>query len=617
MCGIVGVIDAAVAEPAALLDLLEGVILPRGPDSSGRHLEAGVAMGMRRLSVIDPAHGDQPFFSLEGRAVIFQNGEIYNHRTLRAELEQTGYAFRTTSDTEVIAQGYAAWGLDGLLARLDGMYAIAILDRRHGELHLARDRFGEKPLYYTHCDGVSGRFAYASDLRALAALPWVAPDLDALSLQRYLALHYVPGERTILRAVRRVLPGETLTFALADGGLRRRTYYRPPLGCGRPTSDDELAQALEVAVKSRLVSDKPLGVFLSGGLDSSIVAALAARHMPAVATFSMGFDSAAHDESAYAAQLARHIGSTHHHFRFDGEAFATLLPEVAAALDEPLGDQAMLPLFWLCREAKKQVTVVLAGEGADELFGGYGYYAPYAPSPRLIDRLKGLLRGRRPGQLPSRLLDNPTPITPSGFPLLTDQGDRARLLGIPEGDDEWEHGLLAWLDGASTPLQRATAADVGTWLADDLLVKFDRMAMAHSLEGRAPFLQPELAELGLTRLPDRQRMAGGVSKVALRRVAARWLPAEIGARRKQGFVLPVGRWVTEWLQARGGVAAYLEDLAIAELDRAALARMMEADLAAGVQRERLMFALIMLVEWHRHFTARIDELRRSCSLFFT
>lgn len=609
MCGIVGVVDPAVRDPVALLDVLESVIFDRGPDSSGRHLEGSVSMGMRRLSVIDPAHGDQPFFSPGEQAVVFQNGEIYNHRTLRAELEKAGHHFRTSSDTEVLAQGYGAWGLDGLLARIDGMYAIAILDRAQGKLHLARDRFGEKPLYYAQAPG---RFAYASDLRALAALPWVDGSLDSLSLQRYLALHYVPGDRSILKAVQRLLPGETLSLDIATGDLDRRHYYRPPLGQGRRASDDELAQALEQAVDSRLVSDKPLGVFLSGGLDSSIVATLAARSMPAVATFSMGFDSAAHDESEYAALLARHIGSTHHHFRFDGEAFANLLPEVAAALDEPLGDQAMLPLFWLCREARKHVTVVLAGEGADEVFAGYGYYTPYAPAPGLIARLKGLLRGRRPDRLPARLLDNPSPITPAGFPLLTDQGDRARLLGLAEGGDAWETALMAWLDGAATPLQRATAADVGTWLADDLLVKFDRMAMAHSLEGRAPFLQPDLVALGLARLPDRQRMAGGVSKVALRRVAARWLPPEIRVRRKQGFVLPVSRWVNQWIASRGGVAAYLQDLAIAELDATVLAQMMEADLAAGVKRERLMFALIMLIEWHRAFSARVGELRQRC-----
>jgi len=609
VCGIVGVIDPAIIDKdkAALLDVLESVIISRGPDSSGRYIEGAVAMGMRRLSVIDPVHGDQPFFSPGDQAVVFQNGEIYNHAILRSELAKAGYLFRTASDTEVLAQGYAAWGLNGLLARIDGMYAIAILDRRSGELHLARDRFGEKPLYYAF---VPGRFAYGSDLRVLAAIPWVDETLDGVSLQRYLALHYVPGDRTILKAVRRLLPGETLSFNIGTATLCRRIYYRPPLGKQPRTSDDELAQRLEHAVTSRLVSDKPVGVFLSGGLDSSIIATLAARQMPAIDTFSMGFEYASHDESEYAALLARHIGSRHHHFRFDADAFASLLPRVAAALDEPLGDQAMLPLYWLCHEARKHVTVVLSGEGADEIFGGYGYYAPYAPSALLRDRLKGWLRGRSRGELPRRLLDNPSPVTPSGFPLLTDQGDRFRLLGTPEATDAWEHAFVAWLDLAGTPLQRSMAADLGTWLPDDLLVKFDRMAMAHSLEGRAPYLQPELVELGMARLPDRQHMSGRLSKVALRRVAARWLPPEIGARRKQGFVLPAARWVEQWIVAQGGVAAYLEHMTIAELDRDALAALINSDLAQGVKRERLLFALIMLIEWHRHFRDRVADLRR-------
>ena len=374
MCGIVGLVDTKQPDfPDALLDAMRDVMRNRGPDGVGTFREGPIAMAMRRLSVIDLEHGWQPLYSRGGRVVAFQNGEIYNYRPLRSELESLGFLFATQSDTEVLAHGYAHWGIEGLLDRIDGMYAIAILDRDRRELHLARDRFGEKPLFY---QAVPGRFAYASDLTALAALPWAgdAP-VDPLSLDRYLALHYVPGDRTILAGAQRVMPGERLRIPLDSLVPEKARYYRLPASVGSPISDEELSRLIEASVRSRLVADVPVGVFLSGGIDSSLVAAIAARENPHINTFSIGFPSAAHDESPHAREVARHIGSTHHEFVFDEGKFMELLPEVASALDEPLGDQATLPLFWLCREARKFVTVALSGEGADEIFGGYSYYA--------------------------------------------------------------------------------------------------------------------------------------------------------------------------------------------------------------------------------------------------
>ena len=345
--------------------------------------------------------------------------------------------------------------------------------------------------------------------------------------------------------------------------------------------DDALAALVEHAVASRLVADVPVGVFLSGGLDSSIVATIAARHLPGVLTFSMGFASAEHDESEYARELAAGIGSRHHHFVFDETSFATLLPTVAAALDEPLGDQALLPVYWLAREARRHATVVLSGEGADEVFAGYGYYAPFAPNAGVMTAVKRVLGAGDPTSA-SRLVDNAPPVTPSGFPLLTDTAGRARLMpGTAASRDAWETSLCAWLDGAHDPLQRATAADLATWLPDDLLVKYDRMAMAVSLEGRAPFLQPELVAAALA-LPPAERMSGGASKIALRRVARRWLPQRIHERRKQGFVLPMRAWIGEWLAARGGPAAYFGAQAIPGIDSAELVSVVAADLAAGL-----------------------------------
>lgn len=622
MCGIVGFINPEISNQSALLDQMEQVILPRGPDGSGRFLHQHLAMGMRRLAVIDLAHGQQPLKSANDQVIAFQNGEIYNHRLLRRELEQSGARFATESDTEVLAHGYAAWGLEGLLKRLDGMYAIAILDLRTRTLHLARDRFGEKPLYVAQ-DGL--RFAYASDLRAITLLPWVQPEIDQVSLARYLALHYVPGDRSIYKGIRKLLPGHVMSLSIDRPSIEPHPYYQIPVSRATESrlSDDALAALIEESVCSRLIADVPVGVFLSGGLDSSIVAATAARHVEHLSTFSIGFPSAQHDESPFAKAMANAIGARHHEFIFDDQAFATLLPKVAGSLDEPLGDQASLPLYWLCHEARQHVTVALSGEGADEVFAGYGYYSPFAPadtgfSGRLAQwfhRVKknagsagsiGSMRGTPSDPFADHshtahrsIWEEGSLTTQSGFPLLTSEAERlglTRQSGLIH--DEWEQGVTRWLAQANDPLQRAGMADLATWLSEDLLTKFDRMAMANSLEGRAPFLAPKLVEAGLTRLTPHQRMTSRQSKVALRRIANRWLPPEILNRRKQGFVLPMRQWLTGWFERQGGVAAWIERTGSGLMDRSELERLVSLDLAQGVGRERLLFALVMLQEWH-------------------
>jgi asparagine synthase (glutamine-hydrolysing) len=597
MCGIVGVIDGRDPVPEPLLACLRDVMAHRGPDGTGMFRERHVALAMRRLAVIDVAGGGQPLTSQGGQVVAFQNGEIYNHAELRRDLESDGFTFHTASDTEALAHGYARWGIEGLLERLDGMYALAVLDRTAGELHVARDRFGEKPLFYAESPG---RFAYASDLRALAALPWVDLSVDAAALDRYLALHYVPGSATFFRGVRRVLPGQRLRVRLRDPRPEAFRYYRPELGEARSLGDDALADRIDRAVRSRLVSDVPVGVFLSGGLDSSVVAALAARHRPGIDTFSMGFTHRRYDESPFAGRVAGAVGSRHHHFVFDESRFRELLPLVASALDEPLGDQALLPLFWLCAEARRFVTVTLAGEGADEVFAGYGYYR---------EALEGGTAART-----RRLAHNPHPVTPSGFPLLADAAERERLCGGASDAEEWEQDLVRWLDTAGDPLQRGTAADLATWLPDDLLVKFDRMAMAHGLEGRAPYLQPALVDAGL-RLPPTERFRGGTGKVALRRVAARWVGREILDRPKHGFILPMEAWLQEFFQAEGGPSPYFAAATVPGLDRGQASVVVAADLRRGVKRPRLVFALVALVEWHRAFAARVASLRAAAAAY--
>ncbi len=606
MCGIAGLIELGGAPPRAWLDIMLDSIVHRGPDGDGRFLDGNVALGMRRLAVIDIEGGNQPLSSRDGRVVAFQNGEIYNFIELRRELAGCGYRFASQSDTEVLAHGYDRWGIEGLLSRIDGMFALAILDRDTGQLHLARDRFGEKPLFYA---SDPTRFAFGSSLTAIGALPWVNDSIDPLSLRRYLALHYCPGRRTILQGVSRLLPGERLTLHVGDLAVVRQRYYVPALGEPTQVSDDELADLVEDAVASRLVADVPVGVFLSGGLDSSIICAIAARHLPHILTFSMGFASPQHDESSHAAAVARATGARHHAFHFDSDSFVRLLPQVADALDEPVGDQACLPLLHLCAEARKHATVVLSGEGADEVFGGYGYY-PDAPGVRLADRALAAVGVRDAG---GSLLGRTRAVTPSGFPLLTDRGDRDRLLGPQEEADDWEREMVEWLGAARDPLQRATAADVATWLPDDLLVKFDRMAMAVSLEGRAPYLAPRLAQVAL-RLPASERHDGRTSKVALRRVAQRWLPASILDRRKQGFVLPMRDWLRRWFEAAGGVRAWCSAAPIPLVQASELEGIVSSDIENGVQRERLLYALVLLAQWHQSAARQRAGLRARYNL---
>jgi asparagine synthase (glutamine-hydrolysing) len=603
MCGILGIIDTTGSGmPGQLLDPLLRTMTARGPDGEGRFIENNIAMGMRRLAVIDVEGGAQPLMSGDGRVVAFQNGEIYNHADLRSDLEQRGIVFRTKSDTEVLAHGYAVWGIEGLLARLDGMYAVAILDRASKELHLARDRFGEKPLFYS---AGGGRFAYSSNTTALALLPWVDTDIDIGSVDKYLALHYVPGRRTIFNGIHRVLPGERLSVRLQSLEMQSTRYYMPPFGAVEDVPLADLRRLLESAVSTRLVADVPVGIFLSGGIDSSLVAAIAAKHHPAIDTFSVGFKDARYDESKHAKVVAKAIGSSHHHFVFDECVFHELLPAVVEGLDEPIGDQALLPTYWLCREARKHVTVVLSGEGADELFGGYDYYARFLPDRRWLSTVKGWITDGETLSSPLRLCNNRGPITPSGFPLVMDPEGRRRLLGsVPDKPESWEEQICSTLGGVGNSLRRAALADLWTWLPDDLLVKLDRMAMVSSVEGRAPFLSPPLVEAAL-RLPSDRRMTSRRSKVALREVAASLLPRDIAERKKHGFVLPMARWLQQWLSRMGDLRTYFDLSRIKGFNVEAAVTLVQSEMVSGCRNERLLFSLVVLAEWHRSFFERV------------
>lgn len=602
MCGIAGFIHREAG--AQLLNKQLELIFNRGPDGEGRFEFENLHLGMRRLSIIDLKGGWQPLRSRAGRVIAFQNGEIYNYKDLRYKLQTRGYTFSTQSDTEVLAHGFDAWGMDGLLQRLDGMYAICIADMDTRTLHLARDRFGEKPLYFAHQDSA---FVYGSSLKSIAIVPWINLKVNHWAVERYLACHFVAGSQTVFEGINKLLPGERLEIDFdAVKPPRLHRYYRPALRQTHAASISELECLLEEAVESRLVADVPMGIFLSGGIDSSLIAAFAARRHPEVEAFCMSFDDNEADESIHARAVADHFGLKLNMYRFDATSFMTRLPQVCSALDEPIGDQAILPLHWLSQMAAEKVKVVLSGEGADEVFGGYSYYANQAIEVSHSFRTAHEAAYNEDG-MATGLLVEPTGETQAGFPLLTYRHERDAVVSLSNGQpDAFETDLVRWLSTARDPLQRKGAADLASWLPDDLLIKADRMTMAASIEGRAPFLSPKVVERGLM-LPQSQKYVGNQSKVLLRELSRKLLPSSVVDRKKHGFVLPMAKWVADWFSENGGFEHYIKRSEGLGLNQTALTTLYFS--SPGRSRERLWFALIVLCEWWQSFEREMRASR--------
>jgi asparagine synthase (glutamine-hydrolysing) len=565
MCGIAGyaTFDPRGKADRSAIGAMLTCISHRGPDDEGDYADQGVVIGHRRLSVIDVAGGHQPLFGARASTAIVCNGEIYNYRALTKELRAKGHTFKTASDTEVIAHAYDEWGM-AFLDRLDGMFALVLWDGEARRLVLARDRMGEKPLYYTRGGDL---LLFASELTSLLQHPAVDTELDFEALSEYLALEYVAAPRTILRNTRKLEPGCALI--LENGELRHlRYWFIDP----KPTQKIEyhdavlmLRERLDAAVSSRLVSDVPLGIFLSGGLDSSTVAAVAAQH-GALDTFSIGFSEKSFDESNYARQVARHIGSKHHERIFRGEEMVDLVPRLPAMLDEPLGDASILPTALLSGFAREKVTVALGGDGGDELFAGYPMHqahrvagvARVIPSPlrdamaaaarampvkhtnfafafKVLTFLKGA--GARP------------PINHALWMSSFAPQEQAHLL-MPDifrqsggGTEAFRAVHEAWAksEGAQ-PLARATHLDALTYLPNDILMKVDRASMRVALEVRAPLLARDVVEFAFS-LPDNYRMRGSNGKRLLKDAARVLLPNEIIDRPKKGFGIPVAAWI--------------------------------------------------------------------------
>jgi asparagine synthase (glutamine-hydrolysing) len=613
MCGIVGYASARKPIEAGLLVAMRDTLTHRGPDGEGLWLsdDGSVGLGHRRLAIVDLSEGGhQPMTLADGRYVINFNGEIYNHHILRDELRALGWTFRSTSDTEVLLAAWQHWG-EAALSRIVGQFAFAIYDREARRLFAARDPAGEKPFFYRH-DG--HRLVFASELKALLAHPEMPREADPGALDHYLAYGYVPRELCLLKGYAKLPAGHKLRYDVDADRLEVEAYWTlPSWQGGKLSSMDELVEEFEplfeTAVRQQLLADVPVGILLSGGLDSSLVAATAARVCGQVTTFTIGFPGhGAYDESPIAKRLARELGTEHVELMGEPDT-VDLLPRLAAQFDEPIADSSMIPTYLVSRLVRTRATVALGGDGGDELFGGYLQYgwasrialarrfgAHHLPLSALASRLMPYrFMGRK---MVLRLLDrNDAAITVS---RVADWQLRRKLIGAEHAPDAaaaepFRAGLIA---GRRDPRERAMALDFLTYMCDDILVKVDRASMLTSLEVRAPLLDPRIIEFAFGRLAPEQRTSGGKRKLLLRHLARKRLPAWFDSHRKQGFSIPLAAWL------RGPWASLLDDLASASgeglLDPVAV----RAFVRSGGSSDRLahqMYQLAMLEMWRREY----------------
>ena len=565
MCGIAGFIDPqhTLHDADQLIDRMCQVIRHRGPDDQGVWASDGVALGMRRLSIIDLAGGHQPIFNEDGSVLVVFNGEIYNYRQLQEELQDLGHRFTTNCDTEVIVHAYEEYGDDCVL-HFRGMFTFALWDRKRQRLLAARDRFGKKPLNY-YWDGQ--KLIFGSEIKSIleAGIPRA---LDIEALDEYLAYSYVPAPNTLFKDVMKVPAAHVLIYE--NGRVSTKRYWGLSF---TPTNHDDEATAIERlrallkdAVEARLMSEVPLGAFLSGGIDSSLVVGLMSSMMSQpVKTFSIGFEEEDFSELPYARQVAQHFGTEHHEF-FVRPDLISILPELAWAYDEPFADSSMLPTYYVSKLAREYVTVVLTGDGGDEIFAGYEpyqreYHINRIPSPlRFVLGYAGMLlpdgmRGKKRLRNMSRDLATRCICTSMPFPA----GWRALLYSPEHFALVCEHNPFERLTSKYRAVSHldVTAqmqyADVNAYLTDDILVKVDKASMLNSLETRAPLLDQYLAEY-VTSLPAALRMRNGTLKYLLKRAVEDIVPAEILARPKKGFGVPIKYWF------RGELANYAYDM---------------------------------------------------------
>ena len=568
MCGITGWVNLSRNTRDHNEDVLHSMcesIVHRGPDSEGIWMDDHAALGMRRLSIIDLKTGDQPMFSEDRSIVTMVNGELYNFREVRAELEKQGHKFATQTDVEIVPHLYQIHG-EGFVDHINGMFAIALWDTKRQKLVLARDRFGEKPLYY----GVfGGKLIYASEPKALLAHPSVEAQLDLDALRQYLSFDYVPAPRSIYKGISKLPAGHMLRVENGEVTTRRywnltwnKNGHRPPLG----TAASELRDLLSDAVRMRLVSDVPLGILLSGGIDSSTVAAFAVQHATEkVKTFSIGFEEDSFDESRYARQVAAHLGTEHYEATLSVDTAADLISDIGTWLDEPLSDGSLIPTFMLSRFVRHHVTVALGGDGGDELFAGYPMYyghkvaAKYSSIPRFLR--SGLIEpivNRLPVSTKNLSFDYRAKrfVRSSNCDIVTRHHSWFGSFAGSEQTALLTDDVLSQTNGdiyagprsvfdecdALSEIERMQCLDINFYMAEDILTKVDRAAMAVSLETRAPFLDPRVGQFAAS-LPLEYKLHGSTGKYILKKAMSNLLPQSILNRSKKGFGIPIAEWL--------------------------------------------------------------------------
>lgn len=559
MCGFVGLLDDndQTYDHRAAIVAMADAIAHRGPDSEGYFEDGRAALGFRRLAIIDLAGANQPLYNENRSLVLVFNGEIYNYWELRRQLIAAGHAFSTQGDAEVVLHGFERWGA-GVLDRLRGMFAFALYDTATGELFCARDAFGIKPLYYA---AEGDRILFGSEIKGLLAHPHARRSLNERRLAHWLCMEYLPDEETLFEGVRKLPAGHWLRWR--NGRAERGRWFVPRFAPDAGRSLEESAEAIEAALRESVaahaIADVDVGCFLSAGVDSSLVAREAARIMEA-RTFTIGWGEGRFSELEAAATFARATGLPNEGRILDAEQFFASVPAVQYAMDEPLPNPSAVPLYHLCAMAAESVKVVLSGEGADELFGGYPYYqeclafAPYmtvpAPARRALAAAarhlpegthgrRFLMRGAHP--LPERYirLEYNFPWAEALDLLAPELGARCAAAPTP-----WELAAPLFAEIEADEITAMQTADILTWMQQDILLKADKMSMASSLELRVPFLDREVFALAST-LPASQRVGRRETKIALRAAAARTLPQATAAMPKQGFVTPLAQWLQE------------------------------------------------------------------------
>jgi asparagine synthase (glutamine-hydrolysing) len=578
MCGIAGWFDLSGARPPdqGMVRRMTGAIAHRGPDGDGFHFEPRLGFGHRRLAVIDLVTGAQPMHSGNGSATVIFNGEIFNFRELRRELEQRGHIFHTHSDTEVVLEAWLEWGQESV-THLTGQFAFALWDRRNESLFLARDRLGEKPLYYAVLPDQG--FVFCSEIKGLSVWPTLSRSIDPCAVEDFFSLGYIPEPRTIYSNVAQLPAGSTLLIRKGEKITPRRYWDAAPSEIDAHELahlDDALLERLKRIVKAQLVADVPVGSFLSGGVDSSGVTALMASLCPdPINAFTIGFNDRSYDETEYAELIARHCSAHHIVSRMEGDE-TSLVDSLPAIFDEPFGDSSALPSFHLMQLARKSVTVALSGDGGDELFAGYRRYGFHAQEERVRKWLPQSIRGPIFGSLASLYpqLDGAPRFLRARhtFQELSSDSDRGYFLNVSITDDDgrdalFSDGLKRSLQGyraeevlrrfaqgapCDDPVTRAQYVDIKTWLPSDILTKVDRTAMANSLEVRVPMLDHTFVNWALG-LPSAVNRNGSEGKILLKRAFSRLVPGNILYRPKQGFSVPLASWF------RGDMGRYLQD----------------------------------------------------------